>query len=91
MWALVQDYLVIESEAEVDLRKKECSYSLNGDGLLCGAENYPLCKPVVNHNQQTIKAGRDREVGDQVARDLLEEVRGVGLNWSEWWDSGVGV
>ena len=60
-------------------------------GYDSGAENHPLHKAMVNHNQQRIEAQGGGDVSDKVAGYLLEEVRGVGLNWSEWWDGGVGV
>ena len=57
--------------------EKEGGYPLGGDGFLCRAENYPLCKAMVDHDQQGIKARGSREIGDEVTGDLLEEVRRV--------------
>ena len=91
LWATIRDDFVVEPEVEVDFVEKEGSYSLGSDGFLCGAENYPLCKAMVNHDQQGIEARGSREVGDQVTGDLLEGARGVGLDWGEWRDGGVCV
>ena len=91
LWATIRDDLVVEPELEVYLMEKEGSYPLSGDGFLCGAENYPLHKAMVNHNQQRVKTRRSRKVGDKVAGDLLEGARGVGLDWGERRDGGVCV
>ena len=71
--------------------KEKGGYPFGGDCFLSGAENYPLCKAMVDHDQQRIKARGSREVGDQVTRDLLEGTRGMRLDWGEWGDSGVCV
>jgi len=91
LWAMVRDNLVVESIAEEDFVEEEGGNSLGGDSFLSGAENYPLSKAMVYHNQERIEAGGGGEVGDKIARDLLERPRGRGLNWSERWDSGVRV
>ena len=46
---------------------------------------------MVNHNQQRVKAGGHGEVGDEVTRDLLEGVGGMGLDQGEWGDGGVHI
>ena len=46
--------------------EKESCYPFGSDGFLCGAENYPLCKAMVDHNQQGIKNGGGREVGNEI-------------------------
>ena len=64
--------------------EKEGGYSLSSDGFLCRAENYPLCKAMVDYNQQRIEAGGEGEVGDEVVRDLLEGMPGMGFDQSKW-------
>ena len=91
LWVTVRDDFVIESEAEVNFVEEEDSYILDGDGFLSGAENYPLHKSVVNHNQQTVEAGGEEKVGDQVTRDLLEEMGHARSDWGEWGDGGVSI
>ena len=54
--------------------EKEDSYPFCSDGFLSGAENYPLRKTVVDHNQQRIKARGHGEISDNVTGDLLEGV-----------------
>ena len=51
LWALIQDDLIVEAESEVYFVEKEGCYPLSSDGFLCGAENYPLCKAMVDHDQ----------------------------------------
>ena len=71
--------------------KKECGDPFGGDRFLGRAENYPLHKAMVDHNQQGIKTRGGREVSDKVTRDLLKGARGMGLDWSQRRDGGVGV
>ena len=72
MGASVRDDFVIKAKAKVDFVEKERGNTFSSDVFLCGAENYPLCKPMVDHNQKGIEAGGDREVSDEVTGDLLE-------------------
>ena len=76
---------------EVDLVEKKGGDPFCSDHFLGGAENYPLCKPMVNHDQERIKARGDWQVSDQVIRDLLERLRDKGADKSEGWDGEVGV
>ena len=71
--------------------EKEGGYSLSSDCFLCGAENYPLHKAMVDHGQQRVKARGDGKVSDEVTRDLLEGARGMGFYQSEQGHSGVSV
>ena len=82
LWTSIRDDLIIQPKAQVNFVEKESSYLLHSDGFLNGAENYPLCKAMIDHDQQGIKARGSREVGDEVTRDLLEGVRCVGLDQS---------
>ena len=89
LWTMIRDDFLVKPKVEVDLVEKEGSYSLSGDGFLDGAENYPLCKAMVNHNQQRVKARGDRKVSDEVTRDLLEGVRYMRLDLGERGNGGV--
>ena len=91
LWAMVRDDLVVKPESEVYFVEEEGSYPFSGDCFLSGAENYPLHKPMVDHNQQRVKAGGSGEVGDEVAGDLLEGLRSVGLDWGERGNGGMSV
>ena len=48
---MVRDDFIVQSKVEVNFVQKEGSYPLGGDGFLGGAENYPLHKAMVEHNQ----------------------------------------
>ena len=54
--------------------------SFSGDGFFCGAENHPLSKSMVYHNQERIKARRSGEISDEMTGDLLERARRKGFN-----------
>ena len=91
MGAAVGDDFVIETKAKVHFVEKECSNTFSGDVFLRGAENHPLSKPMVDHDQERVKTGGDRKVGDEIARDLLERAGCRGANGGERWDSGMGI
>ena len=76
----IRDYFVEKSEAKKDLVEKEGGDSLSGDGFLSGAKNHPLCKPMVDHDQERIEARGNRKISDKIAGDLLEGARGRGFN-----------
>ena len=59
-----------------DFVKKEGGNPFGGNGLFGGAENHPLTKAMVDHDQQRIKTVGRWKVSDEVARNLLEGVRG---------------
>ena len=46
--------------------EKEGSHSFSGDHFLDGAENYPLCQAMVDHDQERVKTGEGGEVDDEV-------------------------
>ena len=50
-----------------------------------------VCKAMVDHDQQRVKAGGSGEVGDEVAQDLLERTRCMGFDRGERGDGGVRV
>ena len=87
----VGDNFVVKAEAKVYFVEKEHGNALSGDVLLCGTENHPLSKPMVDHDQKGIETSRRREVGDKVARDLLERAGCGGANGGERWDGRVGI
>ena len=65
--------------------EKDGGNSFGGDGFLGRAKNHPLSKPMVDHDQERVKAQGDREIGDEVAGDLLERARGDGF---DGWQGG---
>ena len=74
---------------KVDFVEKESGDSFCSDNFLSGAKNHPLCKPMVNHDQERVKTRGGQQVSDKVTRDLLERARGKEFDRSERWNSGV--
>jgi len=64
LWTAIGDYFVIKSVAEEDFVEEKGGNSFGGDRFLSGAENYPLSKAMVYHDQERIETGGGREVGD---------------------------
>ena len=89
MGAPVGDYFVVKTKAKEGLMEEEVGNSFCGDSFLGRAENHPLSKPMVNHDQKGVKAGRQGKVSDKVAGDLLERVDGSQVNRGEGWNSGM--
>ena len=61
------------------------------DGFLGRAENYPLSKPMVNHNQKGVKTIREGKVSDQITGDLLKEAGAGGWNGEKWGSRRMGI
>ena len=80
MGTLIRDDFVKKSKAKEDFVEKEGGDSLGSDGFLGRAKNHPLSKPMVDHDQERVKARGDGEIGDEVAGDLLEGARGGGVD-----------
>ena len=89
MGSAVGDNFVIKAEAKVYFVKKERGNAFGGDVFLCGTENHPLSKPMVDHDQKGIEAGGRGEVCDKVTGDLLERAGRGGVNGGERRDGGV--
>ena len=89
MGSSVRYNFVVETEAEVYFVKEECGDAFGGNIFLCGTENHPLSKPMVDHDQKGIEAGGGGEVGDNVTGDLLEGTGCGGANGSEWRNGGM--
>ena len=83
MGASVRDYFVIKTETKKDFVEEEVGDSFCGDGFLGRAENHPLSKPMVDHNQKQVKASGEGKVGDEIAGDLLERAGGSRANRCE--------
>ena len=74
MGASVGDYFVIKAEAKENFMKEEIGNPFCSNGFLSGAENHPLSKPMVNHDQKRVKAGGEGKIHDEIAGELLEWV-----------------
>ena len=91
MGASIRDHLVVKAKVEEDFVKEEGCDPFYSDGFLCGAENHPLSKLMVNHDQKRVKAIGRGKISDEIAGDLLEWVSGDGVNRSEGGNSRVHV
>ena len=52
----IRDYFVEKSKAKEDFVEKEGGNSFGSDRFLGRAKNHPLSKPMVDHDQERIKA-----------------------------------
>jgi hypothetical protein len=89
--ATIRDYLIIEAESFEYFREKEFGDSFGGDRLVARAENYPLCKPMVDHDHDRIEASGFGEIGNQINGELSEGARSRGRNRSQGGSGGVSV
>ena len=80
MGATIGDDFIEKSKAKEYFVEKEGGDSFSGNGFLSRAKNYPLSKPMVDHDHERIEAGGHREIRDKVAGDLLEGARGDGFD-----------
>ena len=55
-----------------DMGKKELGNAGSIDAFEAGSEDYPLCKAMVDHDQQGIMAGGWGKIGDEINGKLLE-------------------
>ena len=56
--------------------EEEVGDSFCGDGFLDRAENHPLSKSMVDHDQKRVKTGRKGKVSDKIIGDLLKRAGG---------------
>ena len=54
LWSLVGDYLRVKAELRENMSEKELGNSGSVNVFCAGAINYPLCKPMVNHDHNQI-------------------------------------
>ena len=80
---MIRDDFVVEAKSFEYFGEEQGSDSGSIDGFLGRAENYPLSKPMVDHDQKGIEAIRKGEVGDQIAGDLLKGAGARGWNRKE--------
>ena len=70
----------MKTKASVYFMKKEGCDSFGSSHFLSRAENYPLCKAVVDHNQERIKARGGGKICDEITGQLLEWMGGGGVD-----------
>ena len=83
--------MVMKTESRKDVVEKDVSNVSGRGSFVARAENYPLRKTMVYHNQNRIEAVGQWEIGDEVHRDLLEGMGAIGGDRSEWGYGGVCV
>ena len=91
MRSSIRDDFVIETKSFEDLREEQGGNSSSVDGFLGRAENHPLSKSMVDHDQKSIKTIGKGEVSDQITGDLLEGTGAGGRNREEWGSRRMGV
>ena len=70
--AAIRDKFVVESESSEDLGEKEFRNPGGVYRFVTGDVNYPLTKPMVDHDHYGIKTLGWRKTGDKIHRDLLK-------------------
>ena len=88
---MIRDDFVIETKSFEYFGEEQGSDSGSIDGFLCRAENYPLSKPMVDHDQKGIKAVGKGEVSDKVTGDLLKGAGARGWNGEKWGPRWMGI
>ena len=71
--------------------EEKSGYPLSSGGFLGQTEDYPLRKPMVDHDQQRVEALGRRKIGDEIARDLLKRAGARGGNRDKGWGGGMGI
>ena len=77
---MIRDEGVVKTEAFEYEVKKQLGNSCSVNSLQARCKNYPLCKAMVDHDRDRIKSRREREVGDEVNRELFKGERDSGLD-----------
>ena len=80
MGSTIRDDFVKRSKVEEDPVQEKGDDAFGGNRFLLRAKNHPLSKPMVDHNQERIKARGQGEIGDEVTGDLLERARCKGFD-----------
>jgi len=88
---MVQDYFVVETKVGKNVFQKQGGDTggINSFGTRDG--NYPLHKPMVNHDQNRVKIEGEQKIRDHVAGDLLEWAGGRGGDGAKPRDSQVSI
>ena len=74
--APIRDDFIRETESFVHIIEKEGGSTKGIDHFVTGDENYPLCKAMVYHDHDRVKACGGREIGDKIDGNLLEGAEG---------------
>ena len=91
LWSSIRDDLIIETKSFENFGEEQGGDSGGVNGFLGRAENYPLSKPMVDHNQKGIKTIRKGKVSDQIIGDLLEGAGAGGQDGEKWRSRWMGI
>ena len=91
MGASIRDNSVVEAKTREDGLKKDLGDVRHGGSFVARAENYPLRKTVVYHDQNRIVAVGGGKVHDKIHGDLLEGASAFGRDRGEGGMGRVGV
>ena len=80
--AAIRDKFVVEAESNEDFGKKEFSNPGGVYRFVTRDVNYPLTKPMVDHDHYRIKTLGWRKTGDKIHGDLLKWMGGGGSEGS---------
>ena len=81
--------ILLEAEMEVYFVEEKEGDSFSGDSGFGRAENYPLSKPMVDHDQKCIKAKGRWQISNKVTEDLLKWLHCHKVDWSQRENSGM--
>ena len=82
MRASIRDKFVMEAESEENFGEKEFGDSGGIYRFVTRGVNYPLTKPMVDHDHYGIKTPRWGKTGDKIHGDLLKWTGGGGSEGS---------
>ena len=87
----IRDDSFVEAETREDVLKKDLGDVRSGGGFVARAENYPLRKTVVYHDQNRIIAVGEGKVRDEIHRYLLEGAGAFRRDRGKWGVGRVGI
>ena len=80
MRSTIGDDLIVETKSFEYFGEEQGSDPGSVNGFLSRAKNYPLSKPMVDHDKKGIKTIRKGKVSDQITGDLLKGAGAGGWN-----------
>ena len=89
--SLIRDDLVVKAELGEDVLEKDFGDVRHRGGFIARAENYPLQKAMVYHDQNRVKSAGEGEICDKIHGDLLERAGTFGGDRDQGGVCGVGV
>ena len=78
LWSSIRDASIMEAKTREYSREKERGYPGGVYSFVTRKVNYPLTKPMVDHDHYRIKSGGGWKAGDEIHGDLGEGSGGSG-------------